>query len=64
MQASRSGNHDRSEIAFPQRIIELTVIVTNAAGGLNPVYAVGDIVAINDVRLFVPIPSPESILTK
>jgi hypothetical protein len=26
-------------------------IVTNAAGGLNPDYAVGDIVILNDVRL-------------
>lgn len=31
-------------------LICLRYVVTNAAGGLNPEYAVGDIVCLNDVR--------------
>jgi purine nucleoside phosphorylase len=30
------------------------ILVTNAAGGLNPDYAVGDIVVLNDVGLDIP----------
>ena len=31
-----------------------TSIVTNAAGGLNPAYAVGDVVVLNDVSSVSP----------
>jgi len=40
------------EVTFPTRVLRLlgvsTLIVTNAAGGINPVYAPGSIVAISD----------------
>ena len=40
------------EITFPIRIMKLlgveTVILTNAAGGLNPAYRVGDLMLLND----------------
>lgn len=33
-------------------VLKLTIaLVTNAAGGLNPEYAVGDVVVLNDVSL-------------
>lgn len=32
-----------------------TLIATNAAGGLNQEYRVGDIMVLNDVRPFVPL---------
>ncbi|KAF2666082.1 hypothetical protein BT63DRAFT_376695 [Microthyrium microscopicum] len=44
--------HEMPVVTFATRVCKLlgieTMIVTNAAGGLNPVYSVGDIVAIND----------------
>ncbi|KAL9107570.1 MAG: hypothetical protein Q9227_007570 [Pyrenula ochraceoflavens] len=44
--------HSIDSITFPVRVFKLlgieTLIVTNAAGGLNPEYAVGDIVVLND----------------
>ncbi|MCJ1396501.1 hypothetical protein MMC18_009392 [Xylographa bjoerkii] len=44
--------HTIHDITFPVRVLKLlgidTLIVTNAAGGLNPAYAVGDIVILND----------------
>jgi len=48
--------HSIEEITFAIRIFKLlgveTIIVTCAAGGLNPEYAVGDIVVLND-HLFI-----------
>jgi len=42
-------------ITFPIRVFKLlgvdTILVTNASGGLNPEYAVGDIVLLHDVCL-------------
>ena len=44
--------HSIQEITYPVRLFKLlgveTLIATNAAGGLNPDYAVGDIVLLND----------------
>lgn len=44
--------HDIAEITFPTRLFKLlgvdTMIVTNAAGGLNEEYNPGDVVVIND----------------
>ncbi|PLB49545.1 purine nucleoside phosphorylase I, inosine and guanosine-specific [Aspergillus steynii IBT 23096] len=44
--------HSIDQVTFPIRVFKLlgvdTVILTNAAGGLNPDYAVGDIVLLND----------------
>jgi purine-nucleoside phosphorylase len=49
--------HDAATVAFPVRVLrELgcqTLIVTNAAGGLNPGFAVGDLMAIDD-HIFLP----------
>lgn len=45
------------QITFPIRIMKLldvqTVILTNAAGGLNPAYSVGDLMLLNDHINFV-----------
>ncbi|PYH98930.1 inosine guanosine and [Aspergillus ellipticus CBS 707.79] len=44
--------HSIDEVTFPIRVFKLlgidTIILTNAAGGLNPEYMVGDIVLLND----------------
>ncbi|OJJ38559.1 hypothetical protein ASPWEDRAFT_36231 [Aspergillus wentii DTO 134E9] len=44
--------HSIHQITFPIRVFKRlgvdTVVLTNAAGGLNPEYAVGDIVLLND----------------
>ncbi|KAK4570056.1 Purine nucleoside phosphorylase [Recurvomyces mirabilis] len=44
--------HDMPTVTFTTRVCKLlgveTMILTNAAGGLNPDYAVGDIVCLND----------------
>ncbi|KZF21207.1 purine nucleoside phosphorylase [Xylona heveae TC161] len=44
--------HSLEKVTFPARVFKClgidTIILTNAAGGLNPDYAVGDIVVIND----------------
>ena len=44
--------HAIEKVTFPIRVLQLlgiyTLIVTNAAGGLNPEYGVGDIVVLND----------------
>jgi purine-nucleoside phosphorylase len=49
--------HDAATVAFPVRVLrELgcqTLLVTNAAGGLNPAYSVGDLMAIED-HIFLP----------
>lgn len=45
--------HSIQKVTFPTRVMKLlgihTIIVTNAAGGLNTEFAVGDIVVLNDV---------------
>lgn len=47
--------HSIEKAAFPTRVMKVlgvsSLIVTNAAGGLNPEYRVGDIMILNDVRL-------------
>ncbi|QKX60108.1 uncharacterized protein TRUGW13939_07250 [Talaromyces rugulosus] len=44
--------HSMEDVTFPVRVLKLlgveTIILTNAAGGLNPEYAVGDITLLND----------------
>lgn len=44
--------HSIEKVTFPTRVMKIlgikTVIVTNAAGGLNPAFSVGDIVILND----------------
>ncbi|CAL5868842.1 uncharacterized protein PFLUO_LOCUS3069 [Penicillium psychrofluorescens] len=44
--------HAIDQVTFPVRVFKLlgvdTIVLTNAAGGLNPDYAVGDIVLLND----------------
>ncbi|KAM5441166.1 Purine nucleoside phosphorylase [Microsporum ferrugineum] len=44
--------HSMQKVTLPVRIFKLleveTVVVTNACGGLNPDYAVGDVVILND----------------
>jgi purine-nucleoside phosphorylase len=49
--------HDAATVAFPVRVLHSlgcqTLIVTNAAGGLNPTFAVGDLMAIED-HIFLP----------
>jgi len=44
--------HSIRAVTFPIRVLKLlgvnTLIVTNAAGGLNPQYAVGDLVVLSD----------------
>ncbi|OOF91063.1 hypothetical protein ASPCADRAFT_211305 [Aspergillus carbonarius ITEM 5010] len=44
--------HSIDQVTFPIRVFKLlgvdTIILTNAAGGLNPEYMVGDIVLLND----------------
>jgi len=46
--------HSISDITFPIRVLKLLgvshLLVTNAAGGLNPSYAVGDLMILSDVR--------------
>ena len=47
--------HSVEKAAFPTRVMKVlgvsSLIVTNAAGGLNPEYRVGDIMILNDVQL-------------
>jgi len=49
--------HDAATVAFPVRVLDAlgckTLIVTNAAGGLNPAFDVGDLMAIED-HIFFP----------
>lgn len=44
--------HSIEKVTFPTRVMKIlgiqTVIVTNAAGGLNPEFSVGDIMVLND----------------
>ncbi|BCR89075.1 purine-nucleoside phosphorylase [Aspergillus chevalieri] len=44
--------HSIDKVTFPVRVLKLlgidTIVLTNAAGGLNPEYAVGDLVLLND----------------
>ncbi|OKL56923.1 Purine nucleoside phosphorylase [Talaromyces atroroseus] len=44
--------HSIEDVTFPVRVLKLlgaeTIILTNAAGGLHPEYAVGDITLLND----------------
>jgi len=44
--------HDAHQAAFPVRLLQAlggtTLVVSNAAGGLNPQYAVGDVMLIDD----------------
>uniref|UniRef100_A0A093UW22 Purine nucleoside phosphorylase n=1 Tax=Talaromyces marneffei PM1 TaxID=1077442 RepID=A0A093UW22_TALMA len=44
--------HSIGDVTFPVRVLKLleaeTIVLTNAAGGLNPEYAVGDITVLND----------------
>ena len=50
--------YEMHEVAFPMRVIKLlgieTVIITNAAGGINEKYSVGDFVLIKDHINFIP----------
>ncbi|MBZ0298605.1 MAG: purine-nucleoside phosphorylase [Anaerolineae bacterium] len=49
--------YDAQQITFPIRVMKLlgveTVILTNAAGGLNPTYRVGELMLLNDHINFV-----------
>ena len=49
--------HDMAQVVFPIRLMRTlglsTLIVTNAAGGLNPTYRPGDLMGIND-HIFLP----------
>ena len=44
--------HDATEVAFPVRVMKLlgvhTLLISNAAGGVNASFAVGDLMIIND----------------
>ncbi len=44
--------HDATEVAFPVRVMKLlgihTLLISNAAGGVNTSFAVGDLMIIND----------------
>jgi len=48
-------------VTFATRVCKVmgveTIIVTNAAGGLNQEYAVGDIVCLNDVTTSTALPT-------
>lgn len=48
----RYEGYDYAQVIFPVRVMRLlgikTLIVTNAAGGINPEYGVGDIMVMND----------------
>ncbi|KAI9672425.1 MAG: hypothetical protein M1829_004504 [Trizodia sp. TS-e1964] len=52
MVGSYYEGHDIDKVAFPMRVFKIlgvqTIIVTNAAGGLNPDYSVGDVVLLSD----------------
>ena len=45
--------HSIEKVSFPTRVMKQlgikAIIVTNAAGGLNPDFRVGDIMILNDV---------------
>lgn len=49
--------HDMAQVTFPVRVMRAlgidTLIVTNAAGGLNPAFQTGDLMALND-HIFLP----------
>jgi purine-nucleoside phosphorylase len=49
--------HDMAQVTFPVRLMRAlgitTLIVTNAAGGLNPAFQTGDLMALND-HIFLP----------
>lgn len=49
--------HDMAQVTFPVRVMKAlgieTLLVTNAAGGLNPVFQTGDLMALND-HIFLP----------
>lgn len=54
--------HDIQKVTLPIRVMDMlgvkTLIVTNAAGGLNSKFSVGDIMVLNDVSLPPPLPPP------
>lgn len=49
--------HDMAQVTFPVRVMRAlgigTLLVTNAAGGLNPSFQTGDLMALND-HIFLP----------
>ncbi|MDB5080806.1 MAG: Purine nucleoside phosphorylase [Chloroflexi bacterium] len=49
--------HDMAQVTFPVRVMRAlgidTLLVTNAAGGLNPAFKTGDLMALND-HIFLP----------
>src|SRR4051794_27633232 len=49
--------HDMAQVTFPVRVMRAlgieTLLVTNAAGGLNPAFQTGDLMALSD-HIFLP----------